>query len=295
MVSLIGPYWEGILIIMGINAIAGLGFYITFSTGQMSMCHGALMGAGAYTSGLLSINTSLPFPVALLAGGVLAGCIGLAICFPTLHLRHFYLAITTYAFGQILIILAILIEPLGGALGISGVPYKTNIYNVYVFLFLIIFCFQGLRGSYFMRTCKAMKKDELLASVSGKNVAKYKAVTFVLGAVICGIAGGFEIHYLSAVQPHFYGLWKSVDIFFYSIIGGAEIYIGAIFGAFFLTLLPEILHALSGWRMVIYGILLIGILVFRPQGLIDKPVWSSIVNIPKRLASFGFGRAKNEG
>ena len=141
MVSLIGPYWEGILIIMGVNAIAGLGFYITFSTGQMSMCHGAFMGAGAYTSGILSLNTSLPFPIALLTGGVLAGCLGIAICYPTLHLRHFYLAITTYAFGQILIILAILTEPLGGALGISGVPYKTNIYNVYVFLFFIIFCF----------------------------------------------------------------------------------------------------------------------------------------------------------
>jgi len=285
MVGLIGPYWEGILIVMGINAIAGLGFYLTFSTGQMSMCHGALMGVGAYTSGLLSINTSLPFSIAILAGGALAGFFGLLICFPTLHLRHFYLAITTYAFGQILIILAILTKSIGGALGISGIPYNTTIYNVYGFLFFLLFCFQGLRGSYFLRVCKALKRDELLASVSGKNVAKYKAITFVLGATICGIAGGFEIHYLSAVQPPVYGLWKSVDIFFYSIIGGAEIYVGAVFGAFLLTLLPEILHALSEWRMIVYGTLLVVILVFRPGGLIDECVWSGLKSVPKRLVS----------
>lgn len=289
MVGLIGPYWEGILIVMGINAIAGLGFYLTFTTGQMSLCHGVFMGVGAYTSGLLSIHTSLPFPVVLLAGAVLAGCFGAVISYPTLHLKHFYLAITTYAFGQFMIILTILTKSLGGALGISGVPYKTTLYNVYLFLFFLIFCFEGLRGSYFLRTCKAIRKDELLVSVSGENVAKYRAKAFVLGAIICGIAGGFEIHYLSAVQPYFYGLFKSVDIFFYSIIGGAEIYVGPIFGAFVLTLLPEFLHALSEWRMVIYGTVLIVILVFRPQGLIDKATWTSIMNIQRRLASLKFG------
>lgn len=273
---------------MGIQAIAALGFYITFSAGQMSMCHAVFMGIGGYASGLISTNTSLPFAIALLSGAILAAVFGMIVCYPTLHLRHFYLAVATFAWGQILIILAVVTPQIGGALGISGVPLKTSIFNVYLFLAFLVFCFQGLSGSSFLRSCKAIRKDNELSSVSGINVAKYRLITFIVGAFICGIAGGFEVHYLSAVQPHFYGMFKSVDILFYCIIGGMEIYVGAIFGAFLLTLLPEILHAVAEWRMPIYGILLVGILVFRPQGLIDSRLWDSLIIFLRRSIFLAF-------
>lgn len=274
--DLVGPYWEGILIIMGIHAILALGFYITFSTGQMSMCHGAFMGIGAYTSGLLSMNTSLPFTAVLFMGGILAGIIGALISYPCLRLKHFYLAVATYAFGEMLVIIGTIWESIGGATGISGVPYKTNLFNVYLFLLILIYFFQTLKGSSFWRACKAIKDDDLLAEVSGINLAKYRGAVFALGAFICGIGGGFEIHYVTAAQPYTYGIWRSVDIFLCTLIGGVQLYIGSIFGSFLLTLLPEILREIAKERMIIYGVMLILILIFRPQGLIDDNVWTRV-------------------
>lgn len=281
--ELLGSYWEGVLIIMGIHAILALGFYITFSTGQMSMCHGALMGVGAYASGLLSLHTPLPFPVVLFLGGILAGIIGALISYPCLRLKHFYLAIATLGFGEMLVTIGTVWDSIGGALGIQGVPYKTNLFNIYLFLFILIYFFQTLRGSSFWRACQSIKDDDLLAEVSGVNLAKYRGITFAIGAFICGIGGGFEIHYISATQPFTYGIWKSTEIFFYALIGGVQLFIGSIFGAFLLTFLPEILREISRERMIIYGVLLILILIYRPQGLVDNRVWANFSGFFKRF------------
>ena len=284
--DLIGSYWQGVLIMMGINAILALGFYITFSTGQMSMCHGALMGVGAYASGLLSMNTSLPFALVLFLGGILAGIIGAFICYPCLRLKHFYLAIATLGFGEMLVTIGMVWESIGGALGIQGVPFKTDLLNVYLFLFILIYFFQTLRGSSFWRACKSIRDDDKLAEVSGINIAKYRGISFALGAFICGVGGGFEIHYISATQPFTYGIVKSTEIFIFALIGGMEIFIGPIFGAFLLTVLPEVLREISRERMIIYGFLLILILIFRPQGLMDNQAWDKFSRFFKRFNYF---------
>jgi branched-chain amino acid transport system permease protein len=281
--SLVGPYWEGVLVNAGINAILGLGFYITFTTGQMSMCHAALMGVGAYTSGLLSIHTPLPFAVVLFLGGIHAGLLGVLISYPCLRLKHFYLAIATLGFGEMLVTIGTIWESIGGALGVQGVPLKTNIYNVYLFLLILIYFFQSLWGSTFWRACKSIKDDDVLAAASGVDIAKYKGITFALGAFICGVGGGLEIHFTTATQPFIYGIWKSTEIFTFTIIGGIEIFIGPIFGAFVLTLLPEVLRAVSNERMIIYAVMLILILIFRPKGLIDNDVWARCLSFFRRI------------
>ena len=287
--DLIGGYWEGVLIMMGIHAILALGFYITFSTGQMSMCHGALMGVGAYTSGLLSMNSPLPFIVVLFAGGSLAGLLGALISYPCLRLKHFYLAIATFGFGEMLVTIGNIWTGIGGAMGIQGIPYKTSLFNVYLFLLILIFFFQSLRGSSFWRACRSIRDDDLLAEVSGVNLAKYRGTTFAVGAFIVGIGGGFEIHYISATQPYTYGIWKSVEIFTCTLIGGVEIFIGPIFGGFLLTFLPEVLRGISRERFIIYGVMLILILIFRPQGLIDNNIWALCTRFFKRVTPFAFG------
>ena len=174
----------------------------------------------------------------------------------------------------------------GGAMGIQGVPYKTNLFNVYLFLLILIFFFQGMRKSAFWRACRSIKDDDLLAEVSGINIAKYKGITFAVGAFIVGIGGGFEIHYICATQPYTYGIWKSVEIFTYTLIGGVEIFIGPIFGGFFLTFLPEVLRAISKERFIIYGVMLILVLIFRPQGLIDNKFWAGCTRFLGRIIPF---------
>jgi branched-chain amino acid transport system permease protein len=267
---LISPYWEQIIVFMGINSILALGFYVTFSTGQMSMCHGGLMGIGAYVSGLLSLHTSLPFYSVLVIASLCSGIAGVLIAYPTLKLRHFYLAIATLGFGQIFVVIATATPALGGALGITNIPYKANIVNVYVTLGILCFVFTCLYKSRFWIACNAIKDDELTAESSGINTSLYKAISFGLGGFIAGIGGVFEVHYISSTLPHGYDIWKSVEIFLFTLIGGTEIFVGAIFGAFLLTLLPEVLRFVSQERMLIYGVMLILIMIFRPQGLLDR-------------------------
>lgn len=267
---MISGYWEQIIVFMGINSILALGFYITFSTGQMSMCHGAFMGIGAYTSGFLSLYTQIPFYLNLIISSACAALVGALVSYPTLHLKHFYLAVATLGFGQIMVVIATASPALGGALGLSNIPYKTTILNVYLTLGIICLFFFNLYKSRFWIACNAIKDDEMAASAAGINAAQYKALTFAIGGFIAGIGGVYEIHYISSTLPHGYDIWKSIEIFLLTLIGGTEIFIGSIFGGFLLTLLPEVLRSILRERMIIYGIILILIMIFRPQGLLDR-------------------------
>ena len=274
---MINPYLEQLIVFIGINSILALGFFITFSTGQMSMCHGAFMGIGAYVSGFLSLHTGIPFYLILILSALCSGTVGVLVAYPTLNLRHFYLAIATLGFGQILVVIATATPALGGALGITNIPYRTTILNVYITLAIICVFFIRLYKSRFWIACNTIKNDELAAASIGINVELYKAITFGLGAFIAGIGGVYEIHFISSTLPHGYDIWKSVEIFLFTLIGGTEIFIGAIFGAFLLTLLPEVLRFLADMRMIIYGVLVILVMIFRPQGLLDRNLFEKYV------------------
>jgi branched-chain amino acid transport system permease protein len=274
---MISPYLEQLIVFMGINSILALGFYITFSTGQMSMCHGAFMGIGAYVSGFLSLYTSTPFYLILILSGLCSGIAGVLAAYPTLNLRHFYLAIATLGFGQILVVIVIATPALGGALGIANIPYRTSILNVFITLLIICIFFIRLYKSRFWIACNTIKDDELAAASTGINVALYKGVTFGIGAFIVGIGGVYEIHFISSTLPHGYDIWKSIEIFLFVLIGGTEIFIGAIFGAVLLTLLPEVLRFMADMRMIIYGVLVILVMIFRPQGLLDRSLCEKYV------------------
>jgi branched-chain amino acid transport system permease protein len=267
---MISGYWEQNIVFMGINSLLALGFFITFSTGQMSMCHGAFMGVAAYASGLLSLHSSLPFYLNLMVSSICSGIMGVLVSYPTLRLKHFYLAVATLGFGQILVVIATATPALGGALGISNIPYKTTILNVYVTLAIVCFFFIRLYKSRFWIACNAIRDDEVAAESSGINTALYKAITFGIGGFIAGLGGVYEIHYVSSTLPHGYDIWKSAEIFLFTLIGGKEIFLGSIFGAFLLTLMPEVLRSILKERMIIYGIILILIMIFRPQGLLDR-------------------------
>lgn len=267
---LISPYWEQVIVFIGINSLLALGFYITFSTGQLSMCHGALMGIGAYVSGLLSLHTSLPFYSVLILASASSGIAGVLIAYPTLNLHDFYLAIATLAFGQILVVIATATPALGGALGLINIPFKTTILNVYVTLGVVCIFFTRLYKSRFWIACNAIKDDEVSAECAGINTALYKAISFGIGGFIAGIGGVYEVHYISSTLPNGYDIWKSIDIFLFTLIGGTEVFAGSIFGALLLTLLPEMLRVLMQQRMTIYGIILILVMIYRPQGLLDR-------------------------
>ncbi len=270
-------YTLQILTYICINAIAGLGMYIVLSSGSLVVFFGALMSIGALSSGLVSLNISyIPFPITVLIGGLSASIIGLFIYLPVIRLRGFYLAIATIGFGEILRIIAINVPELGGALGLRNVPILTQHWFVFIVTILIIYLFHMIQHSRFNLYCTVIRQNEEVALSNGINKTKIKLASLILGSFLAGIAGALDIHYLGLWEPVKFGFNHSVFILMIPLIGGSTVYQGAILGAIILTALPEFFRSLPSDRMIMFGIALILIMVYRKQGVLDKANISKI-------------------
>lgn len=294
----INPYYLQVMSFILINIILGVSIYITLSTGQLSLGSAGFMSIGAYTSAILSINLNLPLVISVLSGALLAGLIGILIAIPTLRLSGVYLAIATLGFGEVIRVLFINWEGLTqGAVGISSIPHvgreflkglegigfeasmlglKNNQFiSLTVFLLLllvsmmIITFFIRQHNSRVGRAYTAIKMDESAAEAMGVNITYYKVLAFTQGAMLAGFAGALYAHITAYISPADFGYHRAVEILIFAVFGGSEIIWGPIFGAIFLTAMPEFLRAVSEYRYMIYGIILIVMMAFRPQGLID--------------------------
>ncbi|MEN6434542.1 MAG: branched-chain amino acid ABC transporter permease [Anaerolineaceae bacterium] len=262
---------QHILIIIGINVISALGLHIiTGLTGQFSLAHATFAGIGAYTSALLTLNSNVPFPVALLAGVVLAGIASALVGYPSLRLRGDYLAIATLGFGEVFRVSMLNFKFTNGALGLHGILQMTNLYWVAGGVAICIFLTYMMTKSRTGRILTAIREDELIAESFGVNLGKYKVFAFVMGGCFAGLAGGFYAHYLLFVNPTDFGVMKSVDILLYIIIGGLGTIPGVLVGTALLTGLPELLRPFAQYRMLAYGIGLVLIMVYRPSGLLGS-------------------------
>lgn len=295
---MINPYYLQVATFILINILLGISIYITLSTGQLSLGNAGFMSIGAYTSALLTVKLGLPIPVGIVAGSLLAALVGVLIGIPTLRLHGVYLAIATLGFGEVVRVLFINWDSLtNGAVGIAGIPHlgrtilaqmqktgfspeslglKNNEFislTVFSILFLItllvIFFFARLDCSRVGRAFQAIRRDEKAAEAMGINTTYYKMVTFGQGALLAGFSGTLFAHVTGYISPADFTYHRAVEILVFAVFGGSEILWGPIFGATFLTLLPELLRNLSEYRYMIYGIFLVLMMIFRPQGLID--------------------------
>jgi branched-chain amino acid transport system permease protein len=195
-------WWDGFWAIystvifgIGINAMLALSIYLTLSCGLLSLANAAFMGIGAYAASMISMQTELAFPVALLAAGVAPALVALAVGIPTLRLSGVYLAMATLGFGEVVRVIVLNMEITGGPMGLNGIPLKTEWWHIVVILGITLFVLARLRRSKTGRAFEAIKEDEIAARLMGVNVAGYKLLAFVLGAVIAGVAGGLNAHY----------------------------------------------------------------------------------------------------
>lgn len=298
LAELINPYYLQVMSFMLINIILGVSIYITLSTGMLSLGHAGFMSIGAYTSAILTINYNLPLLIGMLFGALLAGLVGILIAIPTLRLQGVYLAIATLGFGEVIRVLFVNWEGLTqGAVGISSIPHvgreflkalevigfeasklglKNNQFiSLSVFLLLLIITmitiafFIRQHNSRVGRAFTAIKMDESAAEAMGVNITYYKVLAFTQGAMLAGFAGALYAHITAYISPADFGYHRAVEILIFAVFGGSEIIWGPIFGAIFLTAMPEFLRAVSEYRYMIYGIILIVMMAFRPQGLID--------------------------
>jgi branched-chain amino acid transport system permease protein len=300
----IDAYYLQVILLVGINIILAVSLNLVNGyTGQFSLGHAGFMAVGAYTCAAItlfggpkflaavggggSLATGTLFLFALIVGGLMAAVAGLLVGIPSLRLKGDYLAIVTLGFGEIIRVILRNVDSLGGALGLNGLPPYTNFFWTYSFAAVTIYVVVGMVHSTYGRGFIAVHDDEVAAEAMGINTTKRKIIAFVIGAFFAGIAGGIYAHTVGSIDPKGFNFIKSIEIVVMVILGGMGNTPGVIMAAILLTLLPEGLRAASGYslplpflpeswrsllwikdaRMIIYSLLLIVLMLTRPQGL----------------------------
>lgn len=270
-------YYLGIAIDCGINIILAVSLnLINGHTGQFSLGHAGFMAVGGYTAAKLSLVCQplvpeamwpLLFVLALILGGLMAAATGLGVGIPSLRLKGDYLAIVTLGFGEIIRVIVQNMESVGAASGLKGIPKFTTLGWTFALAAITIYVVAALVNSTYGRGFIAVHDDEVAASSMGINPVRYKVTAFVTGAFFAGIAGGLYAHHKQFLSPTGFDFLKSIDIVVMVILGGMGRTAGVIIAAIVLTLLPEVLRQFADYRMILYSLLIIGLMLLRPQGL----------------------------
>lgn len=266
---MLSDYASSILIFAGIDVMMALSFYLPASAGQLSAGQGGFMALGAYTAAFLTTQQQWPFPIALAAGGLAAGVVALAVGFPALRLRGIYLVLVTLGFGEMIRVFFLNATVTGGAAGFGGIPAATTIYHVYGLLAILVYFFVRLSRSRIGRAFTALRDDEVAADAMGVGATCVKLAAFSAGGVIAGLGGGLYAHYALFIDPEAFDVRRSLFIMLYAVFGGLSSFWGAVVGAGILSVLPELLRWVKEWREILYGALVLMLMIFRPQGLVD--------------------------
>jgi branched-chain amino acid transport system permease protein len=277
--GLFNRYYLGIAIDVAISVILAVSLnLINGHTGQFSLGHAGFMAVGGFTAAKLTLEVSplLPpaaapalFVVTLLVGGLTAALAGLAVGLPSLRLRGDYLAIVTLGFGEIIRVVFQTSPAFGAATGLTGIPKFTNLFWAWSLAAITVYVVASLVNSTYGRGFICVHDDEVAASAMGISPTRYKVTAFVTGAFFAGIAGVLYAHHKQVLKPDGFDFMKSIEIVVMVILGGMGNTIGVIFAAVLLTVLPELLRGFAEYRMIIYALLIIVLMLTRPQGLFN--------------------------
>jgi len=279
--NIVNPYWQQVIQFAGIMTISALGLNLIYGyTGQFSLGHAAFYGIGAYTSAFITVSFSragLPiFAASLIAAIVIVGVVAFLIGLPILRLKSDYLGIATLGFGIIVKVLFdnadAVIPRLGGSRGMLGIPRFTNVTVTFLFVLAAIIIIRNFVFSTVGRACISVREDELAAESVGINTTKYKTLGFVIGCTFAGVAGVLYAHLYTFLHPSNIDFLKSFDVLLIVVLGGLGSISGTIIAAVGWTFLLEGLRVflpaqILDWRFVIYPLLLIILMIMRPQGL----------------------------
>lgn len=260
-------YYSNLLITIAINVMLAVSLHLVIGiTGQFSIGHAGFLAVGAYISAICTMQLHLPFIVGLLAGAIVAAIAGLIVGIPTLRLRGDYLAIATLGFAEIIRIIFLNWEYVGGAAGMQVMQQTTWTYAFFGMLITIIVISNFTRSRH-GRACIAIREDEIAADAMGINITYYKVLAFAIGSLFAGLAGGLFSHNFFIIQPAQFGFLKSFDILIYVVLGGLGSLSGAVIAAVALTIISLYLQDFPETRMIIYSLVLILVMLYRPVGL----------------------------
>lgn len=270
-VGIIDSYLFLNVVVIGVNIILAVSLnLITGFTGQFSLGHAAFMSIGAYASAIITTKLGLPFILGIIGAALCAAIAGVVIGIPTLRLKGDYLAIATLGFGEIIRIIGLNTEYIGGAMGLNDIPQYTTWTWLYFFVVVTLLIINNFIKSYNGRACISIKEDEIASESMGVNTTYYKVLVFTIGALFAGIAGALHAHYFYFIKPDSFGFMKSIDILVIVVFGGLGSIKGSVAGAFLLSIISLVLQGIPELRMVVYSVILFLIMVYRPGGIIGK-------------------------
>ena len=253
---------------VGINALLTLSMFVTLNCGLLTLANVGFMAIGGYTSVLLGMNGHLPFPAALVLGAIAAGAVALPIGLPVLRLSGIFLAIATIGFGQVVVSAILNIPATGEGVGLTNVTADPGVVPIFTSLLALLYMLWRLGGSRLGQAWAAIREDSVAAEAQGINVPRYRLMAFVLGAILAGYAGGLDAHLNFFISPSEYQFTRVVGILVFAVTGGTSTVLGPVIGAALLTTLPEILRFARDYRDSINGLVLVAVILFRPQGII---------------------------
>lgn len=262
-------YLEGVLVLLAINIVFAYGAYLPLAAGQLNIGLAGFAAIGAYSSAYLSNQFAIHPLIAIPLGAILSGLIALAVAVPVLRTRGIYLALATFAVGQITRAAILNLEFIGGA---AGYPVTSFIQLPVVFAFAlgVIVVVSLLFGTRFGIAVRAVQDDERVADLMGVEVRGFQIAAFSLGAMIAGIGGGLYAHQFSYIEAQYFNVNLSITIVLYVLLGGIQTTMGPLIGATVFTLLPELLRESASLRYVVFAAGVIVLMALRPQGLLTR-------------------------
>lgn len=262
------PYLTDIVVRIGMSLLAVMGLALVLGfTGQFSLGHAGFMAVGAYSAAMMTLHSGLHPMLGVFVGGFAAAFAGLVVGLPTLRLTGDYLAVVTLGFNGIIVVVIQNTAVLGGAAGLTGLPVATTFGWTFTWVLLGGFFIRNLLTSAHGRVFQAVRDNEIALRSLGVDTTRAKVVAFVIGAFWAGIAGGLLAHYRASIFPSQFQFERSIELVAMVVLGGTGSLSGPLLAAAVLTALPEILRPVAEYRMVIYSLLLIGMMILRPKGL----------------------------
>jgi branched-chain amino acid transport system permease protein len=283
----VSGYQLGLLVILCFNVIAAYAVYLPLAAGQLNLGIAGFIAVGAYMAAYLTNEIGWAMPAAIASGGVTAGLLALIVAAPILRTHGIYLALATFALGQVVTAVFLNLEVVGAAAGYQVATYAPPIAVVCVSACIVLFVLL-LSRTRFALYLTAVKSDVVVSDLLGLNVRGLQIAAFAIGATIAGIGGGLYGHHFSFIEAQHFSVTLSIYTVLYVLLGGTQTVWGPLVGAIFFTLLPELLRVGAGWRYVLFGILVVALMALRPQGLITpfigrRPAgWSPRSVVPVR-------------
>lgn len=269
MVGIVDDYYQILLVMICLNIILSVSLnLITGFTGQFSLGHAGFMAIGAYVCGYITVTVEQEFSflIGIFAGAIAAALVGILIGIPTLRLKGDYLAIATLGMAEIIRIIILNVEAVGGASGLS-IPQYANWTWVYIFMVATIVLIKNFINSTHGRACISIREDEIASEAMGINTTRYKVIAFAIGAFFAGVAGALYSLYFYFIKPDQFGFMKSIDILVIVVLGGLGNIRGSIIASILLATISSYLQEYPELKMVIYALVLIVIMILKNKDM----------------------------